>query len=136
MSTPYQKRQIWKLCKHDETKKSEMVQEITNDKETTAVSALTFDQANLLIQQLGGKAQGYIVFGYFDFDNQKHRYIVSLCHQLGWTTIKGSRSIADLERLGHFVAKRTKAKKPLQKQEPKELSDTITSLEATFKSQK
>ena len=136
MALPYQKREIWKLCNKDNAYKTEMVQAIAGDDSITEVDDLTFDQANNLINQLGGQAQSYKAFGYFDFNNSQHKYILSLCYQLQWTEKIGGKPRPDIHKLGVFIAKRTKAKTPLQQQESNEVSDTILSLEAVLRHQK
>jgi len=74
--------------------------------------------------------QSYYKYALFDKDNQAHRYILSLAHQLGWTTTHPKfGEVADLNRLGRFIATRTPAKKLLKDQTPEELKKTIYALE-------
>ena len=62
-------------------------------------------------------------FATFDFSNQQHRYILSLCQEYGWTVYnhKRGRTIADLNRLGAWIRHSSQCKKPLRQQNTKEL---------------
>ena len=78
------------------------------------------------------KPKKKLVWGAFDAKNQQHKYILSLCQQLGWTrphTKYGS--VADLGRLGRWLAsEKSPVRKPLTRMEPKDLSKIISALES------
>ncbi|QKX04862.1 hypothetical protein HN014_08010 [Aquimarina sp. TRL1] len=69
-------------------------------------------------------------YGAFDKNNSQHKYILSLCRQLGWVTDHPKyKLVPDTKRLGEFIKKNSKAKKPLLAQSPSEVSTTIHQLE-------
>lgn len=73
------------------------------------------------------------LWGKFDKDNSKHRYILSLCIQYGWTTEnpKTGNEIADIIALTRWLhSARCPVRKPLRKMTSKELSQVITALES------
>lgn len=73
-----------------------------------------------------------LVWGAFDLDNQKHKYILSLCQQYGWTRPHPKYgSVADLGRLGNWLrSKRSPVRKPLTKMSPTEVSTIINAMES------
>lgn len=77
------------------------------------------------------------LWSYFDKDNTKHKYILSLCIQYGWSKShpKTGHEVADLGALdswlrGKSTIGQSPVKKPLQEMNSKELSKVITALEA------
>ncbi|MGB0869499.1 MAG: hypothetical protein ACPGSD_07865 [Flavobacteriales bacterium] len=99
---------------------------------------LTFKQANVLIVTLGGDPYvnyTHVNYGKFDFNNNQHRRILSICNQLGWTKInpKTNRVIADIEHLGAFIQESGYRKKPLLQYTPDETSKLIHQLENVLK---
>ena len=72
----------------------------------------------------------YYYYALFDNKNKSHRYLLSLCRQLGWTTHHLTYGvIPDLERLGRFIAHDCRHKIPIRSQTPKQLQVTIHQLE-------
>ncbi len=77
------------------------------------------------------------LWSYFDKSNKKHKYILSLCIQYGWSKphhITG-HEVADLGALdswlrGKSTIGQSPVKKPLQEMETPELSKVIVALEA------
>lgn len=70
----------------------------------------------------------------FDKENQQHKYILSLCIQLGWSKqhpVYGE--VADLARLGSWLKTKAPVKKMLMNQEPEEVSQNIKALEIILK---
>lgn len=74
-------------------------------------------------------------FATFDFSNQQHKYILSLCQEYGWIVYdhKRARTIADLNRLGKWIRYSSQCKKPLQQQNTKELQTTLYAFEQMVK---
>ena len=74
-------------------------------------------------------------WGGFDRDNGKHKYILSLMHQMGWTVFVtkgkwGNRAVPDVVRLGEWLqSEKSPVKKPLRKMDDVELSKIITAME-------
>lgn len=74
-------------------------------------------------------------FATFDNSNKQHRYLLSLCQEYGWTVFhqKLNREVADLNKLGAWIRKCSKVKKPLQQQGIKELEITVYQFEQMVK---
>lgn len=74
-------------------------------------------------------------FATFDLNNKQHMYLLSMCQQYGWTVYdhKRGRNIADLNKLGAWVRKCSKVKKPIQQQSTKELEVTLYQFEQMIK---
>ena len=71
-------------------------------------------------------------WGGFNSENNKHRYILSLLIQNGWTATHKvtGRPCADVERFGRWLqSKKSPVQKPLRKMTPIEVSKIITALE-------
>ena len=74
----------------------------------------------------------YYQYALFDNKNKTHRYLLSLCRQLGWTIPHPRNAdvmIPSLERLGRFIASDCRHKIPLKEQTPAQLQVTIHQLE-------
>lgn len=129
--TKQQAQRIYRLCGYDKERKELLVQQFTGSNTRTSCYDLTHAQANELITHLGGMPLGKKCWGTFDMSNKRHRYVLSLLHQLGWVTTNAAlRQIADIERLGDWLeSHRAPVQKPLLKMKPHELSKTITALE-------
>lgn len=71
------------------------------------------------------------IYGRVDFTNAQHRYILSICYQLGWTryNVKLKRMVADNARLGAWIKSHGKYKKPIMKHSSEELGCLITAME-------
>lgn len=140
-ATKHQKQYIYKLSGYRQETKEEWVQWATDDVTKTSTHDLTFAQANAIIKQAGctpvtskGKTDNW---AFFDNNNSKHRYILSLCRQLDWQVADEKYGkIVNLNRLSEWLkSKRSPVNKPLQKQTPGQLSKTITALEGIIKSE-
>lgn len=95
---------------------------------------LTYKQANEAIVILGGEKfvnHEHIRYGRFQLDNLKHRKILSLCKEIGWTTINPNtkRIVADIERLGSWLKKYGFLHKPLIQYDNTDLSKLIKQFE-------
>jgi len=102
-ATKEQKREIAIHTPNKETKE-EWVQWATADVKKTSTNELTFEQANMVLVQLGQKPHASIHWAAFDKTNVKHRKIISLMYQAGWTMISDTgKEIPDLERLNQWL---------------------------------
>ncbi|MGL5683604.1 MAG: hypothetical protein ACRDDZ_11230 [Marinifilaceae bacterium] len=70
-------------------------------------------------------------FGRVDFKRPRHRYILSLCYQMGWTKMNDQlgRMVVDNERLGRWIREYSKCKKPIMKHSEEELGTLILAME-------
>lgn len=115
--------------------KEEFVQWATGDVEKTSCNDLTFEQANMIIVQLGGKPHknDAYAWGLFDKDNQQHKTILALCMNYGWKrrNPKSGYDIADISALGNWLKNdpRCPVRKPLKKMDTIETSKIISALE-------
>lgn len=117
-------------AKHDKEFKEELVYSFSEDSERTSVKQLSFSEANHMIAQLGGEPINLDRKYYqFDLKNQKHKTILSLCHQYGYVKYHKDRHIADLGRLGAWLqGKKSPVKKPMVSMKDEELNKVITAL--------
>lgn len=95
--------------------KEEWVQWATADVTKTSTNDLTFDQANMILNQLGLKPHKANNWATFKKDNPKHRRIISMMYQAGWTKNghKG-QEIPDLDRLNNWLqSNKCPVQKPL-----------------------
>lgn len=88
---------------------------------------LTGDDIRKITYELSSDEQ----WGRADFENSRHRYILSICYQLGWTRMheRLGRTVADNARLGRWLKTYGKYKKPLKKHHPEELGAVIMAME-------
>lgn len=100
---------------------------------TSHLSAMHDEELLALLEKLGGQAQGsdYEKWGRFDIRNRQHRYMLSMCQQLGWITYNPrlARNVADIVRLGRWISNFCAVKKPLTGQTQQELQQTIYQME-------
>jgi len=69
-------------------------------------------------------------WGLFDKSNPKHKYILSLCFQLGLKKEYKGRDVADVYQLGEWLkSKRSPVQKPLKQMTPLEVSKIIGAME-------
>lgn len=135
-ATKDQKLAIRRNCGFNEDVKCELVQWVKNDNAQTSLNSLTFDEANKILEALGvrpltpskeGGTGG--AWGAFDKDNPKHRVILSLLYQAQWTTNYKGREVPDLNRFSKWLqSDKAPSRKPLKKQDPKEVEKTIYAL--------
>ncbi|NJB36365.1 hypothetical protein [Croceivirga sp. JEA036] len=96
--------------------KEEFVQWATGSVDKISCNDLSFEQANLIIEQLGGTPHRgpYDNWAAFNVKDSKHRYILSLCQQYGWVSTKNGRTVANLQLLAHWLYTKSPVKKPLK----------------------
>ncbi len=111
--------------------KQDLVRRFTGNHHLSSTKDLSFDQANNLIQHLGGAAVGYENWAFFDKTNKRHCKILSLCHELEWVYFdKELGTVVDLKRLSEWLRSyRCPVRKPILKMTGKELSKIISALE-------
>ena len=119
--------------------KEEWVQWATGDVNKTSLNDLTSEQAEkIIMQQLGRSEKAEFPdksWTRFDKSNKKHRLILSLLYQCGWTT-KNERhgEIPDMNRLAEFLkSDKSPVKKPILKMTNTELEKIIKSLSGVVK---
>lgn len=102
--------------------KEEWVQWATCDVNKTSTNDLTFEQANLILKQLGLKPHVSIDWAAFDMKNSKHRRIISMMYQAGWTIInQEGKEIPDLSRLNDWLhSAKCPINKPLKQMDDNE----------------
>jgi hypothetical protein len=100
---------------------------------TSHLSAMEDEELLSLLEKLGGHVTSTdnLRWGRFKIDNRSHRYILSLCQQLGWITYnqKLERNVADIARLGRWIEHFCQVKKPLMEQDAREVQHTIFQME-------
>ncbi|HLT54398.1 MAG TPA: hypothetical protein VKZ97_10915 [Flavobacteriaceae bacterium] len=123
-SIPSQRKQLYKLFGYDKETEAMHVLNVTEGKHKTA-KELSVTEANALIKKLTTN------WAVFDVKNQKHKYILSLLIQIGWSKPHEKYGeIADMQRLSNFLkSKKSPISKPLQDMYPEELSKLIFVLE-------
>lgn len=130
-ATKEQKQYIYKLCGYNKELKEELVQWITEDTDKTSTNDLNFDQANAIIVNRNGRPMAANSWGMFDFKNQQHKHILSLCIQMDWKTKqpKTGRTVADINRLGEWLGSpKSPVSKPLKKMNTQECTTIINAL--------
>lgn len=120
--------------------KEEYVQWATEDVSKISCNDLSFDQANaIIVHQLGLKSVTAVkedtplYWGFFDKDNQQHKFILSLLRQLNWTKLDTKYGrLADIERFGAWLqSDKSPVNKPLKAMDPKtEVKRIIVALES------
>jgi hypothetical protein len=115
----------------DEDAWRDLIATYTGSPDKTSVKQLSFDQANALIDRLGGRPVKDDNWAYFDKENKQHLHILSLLYQLGWTTYSAQRgNVPDLHHLSNWLkSNRAPVRKKLKEMTPKELTKTIGALE-------
>lgn len=135
-ATKEQKLAIRRNSQFNEDIKCEWVQWATGSNDKTSLNDLSFEQANKILKQQGGSVVKASVdaWGRFDKANSKHRYILSLCHQLGWVTEVKGRTVANTNELAKWLrSTRSPVQKPLSKMTELEVSKIIKALEEITK---
>src|SRR5690554_1461921 len=127
-ATKDQKLAIRRNCGFNESVKCELVQWVKNDNAQTSLNSLTFDEANKILEAQGDKPHRGEKWANFNKTNPKHKVILSLLYQAQWTTNYNGREVPDLDRFSEWLQDKAPVKKPLMKQEPKELEKTIYAL--------
>jgi len=120
--------------KNDKELKESIIIEYTQDFTKYSTKDLTFEQANALIVDLGGKPV-FNEWAGFTIKKDSHRYILSLLQHAGWVRYDKQlkRHVADMPRFGQWLqGKKSPIKKPLKKQSKEEISKTIVALEGVL----
>ncbi len=131
LASKNQKQAIAILTKNDKELKAAMVVAQTLDPKKTSTNNLTHDQANNIIEQLGGKPLLYDNWAFYDKSKKSHKYILSLAIQYGWL-VKHDKygEVADLCKISEWLkSEKSPVKIPLQKMTPVQVSKVITALE-------
>lgn len=128
LATKSQKLAIRRNCLWNEDVKCELVQWVKDDNNQTSLNSLTFEEANKILQAQGDKPHKAEKWAFFDKENPKHKIILSLMHQLRWTTYYRGNIVPDLDRLSEWLQSKAPVKKPLKKMADIELEKTITAL--------
>lgn len=131
-STKAQRQMIMGLCQYNIEHKASAALSISNGR-TESLSELFSSEASRLIKRLKGEKTTHSTPRHLQFDlsNSKHRKILSICQQLGWSK-KGQRqsSIADMEKLNSWLmSKRSPVQKCLMDIDYVSLSKIIHALE-------
>lgn len=117
--------------------KEEWVQWATGDVRKTSTNDLSFEQANLILTQLGLKPHVVISWAKFDKNNPKHLRILSIMRQANWT-IKSEKGkeLPDLNRLNSFLqSSKCPVNKPLlEMNNDTEIPKVIKALEGVARS--
>lgn len=129
-ATKQQKYAIRKNCGFDKNVKEELVQWATQNNDKISLNDLSFEQANSILIAQGDEPTPIENWALFDKNNSKHKYILSLCYQMGLTTELKGRTIADTTKLSQWLkSERCPVRKPLKQMTTFELSRIITALE-------
>jgi hypothetical protein len=132
MATSGQKRLI-AINTHNKDIKEEWVQWATADVKKTSTNDLTFDQANMILKQLGLKEHVKDLWSSFDKNNPQHMSILATMRTAQWVKKVNGREVADLDTLDHFLKTKSPIKKPLKEMTYEETSKVIYALNQTVK---
>ena len=115
--------------------KEEWVQWATGDNSKTSCYDLSFDQANRILEKNGITPHKYHFRAQFDKKNERHKYILSLCIQYGWSKRSGKYgTVADLDKLNEWMySKLCPVQKTLKKMTNDQLTKVIGALESMTK---
>jgi len=123
--------------KADSEAKADLISQFTGQEDKTSTRDLTYTQAEELITFLKtGKRPTRAHYAAFDQGNRQHKYILSICYQLGWVSYSDTlrRMLPDLEALGAWLHKYGYLHKALKQYTAAELPRLITQLEGVVKS--
>ena len=139
--TAFQKKEILKNCQFNMDIKDEWVQWATADINKTSLKSITQEQAVKIIRQQTGRPHPQPLsrgegseeaWGYFDKDNNQHRYITVLLRNAN-IVVKSNKwgEVADMEGwFNDFLHScRSPVRKPLKSMTVAEVSKIITALE-------
>ena len=107
--------------------KADFIQGFTED-ERTSTKDLTYSEADEVIYFLAkGEVKTYAHYAAFEMTDKQHMKVLSLAKQCGWVVYseKYGRNLADLDRLGRWIATKSKYKKPLKRLKSGEVSKLI-----------
>lgn len=120
----------------DADAKANLIVQFTEDNDKPSTKDLAYHQAEELIYFLNkGERKPYAHYAAFQVTNKQHMRILSQARQLGWEVYneKYGRNVADLERLGRWIATKTSYKTPMKRLTSKQLSKVIAQLEKIVK---
>ena len=125
-----QKQRIAILTKGDKELKEAFVVQQTGDNSKKSTNDLTHNQANDIIQQLGGKPFVYDNWAFFDKHRNSHMKIISEAMNYGMIQPHPRYGeICDLGRLSEWLKNQAPVKKPIKDMTTNEISKTISALE-------
>jgi hypothetical protein len=113
--------------------KEEWVQWATADVKKISTNDLTFDQANMILKQLGLKEHVKDLWSKFDKNNAQHMSILATMRTAQWVKKVNGKEVADLDILDHFLRTKSPVKKPLKEMTYEETSKVIYALNQTVK---
>lgn len=125
------------IYRQDKELKQNLIAQFTEDDNKTSTKDLSQQQAEELIYFLKtGKAKTYDYYASFDFSNRQHRYLLSLCHQIGWEVFseRAGKLVVDTEALGRWLHKYGYLHKTLKEYSENQLPKLITQFENMVKS--
>lgn len=134
-ATKQQKADIRRNAKYKVDIKEEWVQWATGDNSKTSLNDLTYEQAGKILAQQEGKPHLGDNWALFDKDNGQHKYILSLCIQMGLKKPSERHGfVADLQALSEWLkSERSPVRKKLMDMLPFELKKIIGALESITK---
>lgn len=112
--------------------KGNVVSQFTEDQDKRSTTDLTKLQADEFIHWLQfGNKLGTEQYAAFDKNKGQHKYILSLCHNIGWVQYspRKRRNFPHLPTLGEWLKKSGYLHKPLMDYTAKELPKLIWQLE-------
>lgn len=135
--TTKQINRIMHNCGYNTDIKDELVQWVTDDVARTSLRSITAEQANRIIAAQEGSVEPKpdTSWSKFDKSNVKHRKILSLLIQAGWSTQHPTYgAVADLERFSNFLkSDKSPVKKPLKSMSSEEVEKIIIALNGIVK---
>lgn len=125
-----QKQIIAILTKGDKEYKAAFVVQQTGESHKNSTNDLTHQQANSIIEQLGGKPIVYDNWAFFDKTKTNHLKVISEAMSYGMTVPHAKYGyICDLGRLSEWLKNHAPVKKRLLDMKHYEVSKTIVALE-------
>lgn len=95
------------------------------------VNQLTFQEANAMIKDLGGKPVKYQNWAFYDPNNAAHRAIMSACYELEWSFFNKDRNKQQVDqvRLSEWLkSEKSPVQKPIMRMTKEEVSKIISAL--------
>lgn len=132
----WQIKRIMKNCAYQEDTKNEYVQWATGDTNRTSLRSITQAQAKKIIRQQEGKEVEKENWAFFNYKNPKHKLLLSLMHQAGWTIeLPNKQKVSDLERFSLWLqSSKAPVQKKLQDMNDLELEKTIKAMKGIINS--
>lgn len=135
----WQVNRIMRNCNYNVDIKAEWVQWVTEDIHRTSLRSITQAQARKVIMTQEGSVpvnKPIESWSKFDKSNPKHKLILSLMYQAGWTKPNPRHGeVPDMDRLDSFLkSDKSPVKKPLMKMTDAETEKVIAALKGIIKS--